>query len=98
MDKILYYNALFLIYRDLLTSNEQEVFSLYYEENYSMGEISEVKKISRSAVGKYIRVVEQKLDNYEKILKINEKKNTLIKLISLNDIKEIKDGIQSILD
>lgn len=98
MDKILYYNALFLIYRDLLTSNEQEVFSLYYEENYSMGEISEVKKISRSAVGKYIRVVEQKLDNYEKILKINEKKNALIKLISLNDIKEIKDGIQSILD
>lgn len=98
MDKILYYNALFLIYRDLLTSNEQEVFSLYYEENYSMGEISEVKKISRSAVGKYIRVVEQKLDNYEKILKINEKKNAFIKLISLNDIKEIKDGIQSILD
>lgn len=98
MDKILYYNALFLIYRDLLTSNEQEVFSLYYEENYSMGEISEVKKISRSAVGKYIRVVEQKLDNYEKILKINEKKNALIKLISLNDIKDIKDGIQSILD
>ena len=98
MDKILYYNALLLIYRDLLTSNEQEVFSLYYEENYSMGEISEVKKISRSAVGKYIRVVEQKLDNYEKILKINEKKNALIKLISLNDIKDIKDGIQSILD
>ena len=60
--------------------------------------LSEVKKISRSAVGKYIRVVEQKLDNYEKILKINEKKNALIKLISLDDIKDIKDGIQSILD
>ena len=72
MNKVLYYNELFSYYKELLTKKEQEVFSLYYEENLSMGEIALLKNISRSAVGFMIKKVTEKLDNYEKILKKNE--------------------------
>ena len=41
MNKFLYYNDLFNLYKELLTTKEKEIFALYYEENYSMGEISE---------------------------------------------------------
>ena len=41
MDKFFYYNNLFSVYRNLLTLKEQNVFSLYYEENLSLSEIAE---------------------------------------------------------
>ena len=97
MDKVVYYNSLFLLYKNLLTNNEQDIFSLYYEENYSMGEISEMKGISRSAVGKYITNVESKLQKYEDSLRCYEKNNKLIKLLDFNDIAVIKNGIQELL-
>ena len=60
MNKVLYYNELFSYYKELLTKKEQEVFSLYYEENLSMGEIAQIKNISRSAIGFKIKNVEEK--------------------------------------
>ena len=57
MNKVLYYNELFSYYKELLTKKEQEVFSLYYEENLSMGEIALLKNISRSAVGFMLKKV-----------------------------------------
>ena len=51
MDKFFYYNNLFSVYQNLLTLKEQNIFSLYYEENLSLGEIAENLHISRSAVG-----------------------------------------------
>ncbi len=89
-DKFFYYNTLFPIYRDLLTLHEQEIFSFYYEENNSMGEIAELKNISRSAVGRTIKNVEKKLDEWESILKIhhlNEKIEILIEKCSDETIK-----------
>ena len=58
MNKFLYYNDLFNLYKELLTTKEKEIFALYYEENYSMGEISENLNISRSAVGNTVKIVE----------------------------------------
>ena len=57
MDKVVYFNNLFTIYKELLTLKEQEIFSLYYEENLSMGEIALNKDISRSAVGSTVKIV-----------------------------------------
>ena len=73
MNKFLYYNDLFNLYKELLTTKEKEIFALYYEENYSMGEISENLNISRSAVGNTVKIVENKLSKYESILHIKEK-------------------------
>ena len=80
MNKFLYYNDLFNFYKELLTTKEKEIFALYYEENYSMGEISENLNISRSAVGNTVKIVENKLSKYESILHIKEKNEKLMEL------------------
>ena len=80
MDKFLYYNNLFSLYQKLLTPKERLIFSLYYEENLSMGEIADIKGISRSAVGKTIKIVTTKLDNYEENLGIYKKREEIIKI------------------
>ena len=96
MNKVLYYNELFSYYKELLTKKEQEVFSLYYEENLSMGEIAQIKNISRSAIGFKIKNVEEKLDNYEKILR--EIFHKLQKTISKIDDNLIKLELEKIIE
>ena len=59
MDKFFYYNNLFSVYRNLLTLKEQNIFSLYYEEDLSLSEIAENLEISRSAVGNTVKTVEK---------------------------------------
>ena len=98
MNKVLYYNELFSYYKELLTKKEQEVFSLYYEENLSMGEIASIKNISRSAIGFKIKNVEEKLDNYEKILKKREIFHKLQKTISKIDDNLIKLELEKIIE
>ena len=83
MNKVLHYNNLFSIYRELLTEKEQNIFSLYYEENLSLSEIAENLQITRSAVGNTVKIVEKKLEEYEKKLHILAK-NELLKM-ALND-------------
>ena len=46
MDKFLYFNELFSLYGKLLTKNEQNIFSLYYEENLSLQEIADNLNVS----------------------------------------------------
>ena len=98
MNKVLYYNELFSYYKELLTEKEQEVFSLYYEENLSMGEIALLKNISRSAVGYKIKKVEEKLDNYEKILKKNEIVKKIQNIYSKMDDNLIKLELEKIIE
>ena len=98
MNKVLYYNQLFSYYKELLTVKEQEIFSLYYEENLSMGEIAEIKNISRSAVGYKIKKVEEKLDNYEKILKKNEIVKKIQNIYSKMDDNLIKLELEKIIE
>ena len=97
MEKFLYYNELYLIYKDLINDNNREIFDLYYGENLSMQEIADIKNISKSRVGIVIKNVEKKLDNYENILKIYEKNTKLNELLGLNDINELKRNIDSII-
>lgn len=69
MTNFVYYGELYNIYSFLLTDKQKEIFSLYYEENLSLSEIAEYKKVSKSYVGKLISDVEKKLDYYEENLK-----------------------------
>ena len=69
MNEFVYYGELFNIYAFLLTKKQQEIFSLYYEENLSMSEIAEYKKVSKSYIGKIISDTKKKLDYYEDNLK-----------------------------
>lgn len=69
MDKFVYYGELFSIYSFLLTKKKQDIVKLYYEENLSLSEIAEIKKVSKSYVGKIITDTKKRLDFYEKNLK-----------------------------
>ena len=97
MEKFFYYNNLYLIYKDLLKENYSEIFDLYYGENMTMQEIADLKKVSKSRIGIIIKNVEQKLDNYESILKLNERNTKLKELLEVEDIKKIKEEIENIL-
>ena len=55
MDKILYLNELIDIYGRLLTPKNLKIMKLYYNENYSMQEIADMLKTSRSYVGTAIK-------------------------------------------
>ena len=97
MEKFLYYNELYLIYKDLINDKNSEIFNLYYGENLSMQEIADIKEISKSRVGMIIKNVEKKLDNYEKKLKIYDKNNKLNELLNINDIKLLKEKLEKII-
>lgn len=98
MDKFFYYNNLFSVYQNLLTLKEQNVFSLYYEENLSLSEIAENLEISRSAVGNTVKTVEKKLQNYEDLLHVWEKNEILKDCLSLVEEQKILERIQKVLD
>jgi len=93
-----YLNSLFDIYKELLTSIEQETFINYYEEDLSLSEIAEIRKVSKSSVGKTLTTAEEKLKEYEKILKVYTTKERLANILGLNDTSQIKDNIKKIIE
>ncbi|HJF17416.1 MAG TPA: helix-turn-helix domain-containing protein, partial [Globicatella sulfidifaciens] len=58
-------NMLFSYYQSLLTKKQQQMLALYYEEDYSLGEIAEHYQISRQAVYDTIKRSEKALEQYE---------------------------------
>ena len=97
MEKFLYYNELYLIYKDLINDKTSEIFDLYYGENLSMQEIADINNISKSRVGIIIKNAEKKLDTLENALRIYEKNNKLNNLLEINDINKIKEEIEKII-
>ena len=97
MKEFVYYNSLFDIYGKLLTEKEQESFKDYYQEDLSLGEIAEIKNISRAAVQKTIKTVLEKLDYYEEILNVYAKNIKLKELIDNLDNEDIKKKIEEVL-
>ena len=97
MNKFLYYNDLFAIYKKLLTQKEQEIFAAYYEENLSMGEIAENRQISRSAIGNTIKTVEKKLTEYEASLQILKKNQQIINICKKITDETLKKELENLL-
>ncbi len=99
MEKDLNYSELYQEYKALLTDNQSEVFNLYYLCDLSLGEISEIKGISRQGVNDTLNKTRDLLLNYEKNLKILEKKRKLTKFAnSLSNEKEKTELIEIIGD
>lgn len=97
LDKFFYFNDLFSIYKELLTQKEQEIFSLYYEENLSMGEISENRCVSRSFVGNTVKTVERKLTEFEGLLHLFEIRQKILKICDKIEDKDIKEELESVV-
>ncbi|EUJ33443.1 DNA-binding protein [Listeria floridensis FSL S10-1187] len=65
-DKTTRMNLLFDFYEGLLTEKQKAYISLYYLDDFSLGEIAEEFEVSRQAVYDNIKRTEDSLENYEK--------------------------------
>ena len=95
IDKMVEIGLLFEQYKELLTDKQREIVSLYYEENYSLGEISENLNVSRQSVYDTLKRSEKILREYENklhLVSINNKQEEALK--SLKDkIVDIKQDL-----
>lgn len=91
LDKKEQLNQLFDLYKSLLTKKQCLYFELYYREDYSLQEISEIYTVSRNAVFDQLKKVEDYLFSYEEklsLLALQLKRKELIdKAIETKDFK-----------
>ena len=93
IEKMVEIGLLFEQYKELLTDKQREMVSLYYEEDYSLGEISENLGVSRQGVYDTLKRSEKILREYESKLHLVAKlkdKEKFLKSIreKIIDIKE----------
>ncbi len=98
MEDFVYYDQLFNIYSSLLNESNRKYYRLYYEENFTLQEIADLENVSKSYVGNIISKTSKKLKEYENELHILRDRNELIKILSINDILEIKNMIKNMLN
>ena len=96
MEKLIYLNNLYDIYGVLLTKKQQTYFEEYYFNNLSYGEISEKYNISRNASFKQLKIIEEKLLEYEGKLKIFYKKEKINAIINNIDDSALKRELENL--
>lgn len=96
MDKVVYLINLYDYYGELLTEKQREYFEEYYFKNLTLSEISENKQISRTAIHKTIKEIENKLTHYEEVLKLY-KKSRQIKEITKNLNVDVRKKIEELI-
>ncbi|TCP29152.1 hypothetical protein EV207_11277 [Scopulibacillus darangshiensis] len=89
LEKTMRVNALYDFYQLLLTPKQQEYMTLYYLNDYSLGEIAEVCDVSRQAVYDNLKRTEVMLEAFEDKLALFKKYQERLKLFS-----ELKSAIQ----
>lgn len=97
MEQRNYYIVLYDFYGNLLSEKQKEYFEYYYFDNLSLGEISENLNISRNAIHKSLKNIEEKLELYEEKLQLYKKRLELDKIlekVDLNIRKEIERVIE----
>ncbi len=77
---------LYDIYYELFTKKQQEIFEMYYDDDYSVTEIANNLNISLAAVSKTLKQVNLKLNKLENSLKINQNYNYNKNLLKDNNI------------
>ncbi len=65
MEHLVRMGLLFDFYGELLTPKQQKVFSLYFLQNLSLGEIAEEEETSRQAVHDLLQRTEKLLEKWE---------------------------------
>ncbi len=98
MEKFVYYARLYDCYGELLSENEKDTFSSYYEENLSMQEIADLKKISKSAVGSTLKKTEMKLATFERVLHLEAKRQQLSKILAKIKDENLKKELKKLID
>lgn len=96
MEEFIYYNELYDLYGQLLTDKQREYFENYYFNNLSLGEMAENYSVSRNAIHKQLKIVIEKLEDYEMKLKLNEKLKSLDLIMKNIKDQKIRQDIEKI--
>lgn len=102
LEKTTRMNYLYDFYQSLLTPKQRSYMSLYYLDDFSLGEIAEEYDVSRQAVYDNIKRTEAMLEEYEEKLLLFQKFQERSKLIStmkniLKDCPEMGKTMGSII-
>lgn len=82
MDRVLYLNNLYDYYKELFTDKQRMYFEDYYWNDLSLSEIASNYNVSRNAVHNQLKIMEERLEELEQLLKLNEKREKVIELLS----------------
>lgn len=96
MNERIYLSNLYDYYGVLLTEKQREYFEDYYFHNLTLAEIAENNEVSRNAIHKQLKEVEEKLSTYEEKLQLYKKGKRIKELIKTLDeqlIEEIEEFI-----
>lgn len=96
MEERNYLIILYDFYSELLTDKQKEYFEDYYFSNLSLGEISENTGLSRNAIHKNIKTVEDKLLFYEEKLELYKKRMLLDEIIKDIDNKNFREILKNL--
>ncbi len=91
-----YLIILYDYYSDLFNDKQRYYFEEYYFNNLSLQEISDNDGISRNAIHKMIKNIENKLYFYEEKLELYKKNQKLSKILEDNNIDNIKKEISKL--
>ena len=90
-----YYAELYNEYANMLTENQRSVFEMYCMCDLSLGEIAEIKQVSRQSVQDTVSKTKKLLDEMEQNLRFVGRKKAVYKLIDgLNSENGIELGEQ----
>ncbi len=76
-----YYAELYTEYKKMLTENQRSVFEMYCMCDLSLGEIAEIKGVSRQSVLDSVSKTKKILEDLESKLSILSKKKEIIKIL-----------------
>ncbi len=91
------YLKLFSVYKGLLTEKQAEVFSLYAECDLSLGEIAEIKGVSRQSVSDTISKTKEILLSYENKLSLCKIKSEVYEIATSVDNEDLKSKLLNLL-
>lgn len=105
LENRVYLTSLYDLYGKILTQKQQLLFTLYYNDDYSLAEIADQEKMSRQGVHDHLKRAEERLKTFESELGFKERleniENQLFDLKSLiatNNGKMISEKIDLLLE
>jgi predicted DNA-binding protein YlxM (UPF0122 family) len=102
LEKTTRMNYLFDFYQSLLTPKQRSYMSLYYLDDYSLGEIAEEFDVSRQAVYDNIKRTEAMLEEYEEKLllfnKFQERQQLVHRLKELLENESVNEEVKQVVE
>ena len=103
LEKTTRMNYLYDFYQSLLTAKQRSYMSLYYLDDYSLGEIAQEFEVSRQAVYDNIKRTETMLEEYEAKLLLFEKFQKRQQLLAemqdvLNKHEHVNEEVKHIVE